>query len=109
MARRSLVILTLAGLLVTVSETSMAVQPNSVAGPTASTRTNSYTQAEERQAQEAARRAGYTVGSAAWAQEGILFFKAKKDGRDYQVTVTPQGEVFEMPMPPSFEPAGRRR
>jgi len=109
MARLSLVILALAGLLVTVSDSTMAAQSNSGAATTsgagsiAPNPSNAFTEDQERQAQDAARRAGYKVGRATWAQEGILFFKITRDGRDYQVTVTPQGEVFEAPLPRPFQ------
>jgi ABC-type sugar transport system substrate-binding protein len=55
---------------------------------------NSYTQAEEAKAREAARAAGYQPGVLTMAQGGNLFFNAMREGRKYALTVTPDGKVY---------------
>ena len=62
------------------------------AGPSATV--NSYTPAQEKRADAAARSAGYTPGIVTMAQAGNLFLDATRGGELYSLTVTPDNKVF---------------
>ena len=55
---------------------------------------NAYTAAEERQAGDTAKQAGYAPVTLAFVQAGNFFFNASRDGKTYSVTVTPDGKVY---------------
>lgn len=55
---------------------------------------NSYTPAEEARARKAATDAGYLSPVITSAQAGNFFMNASKDGKSYQLTVTPDGKVY---------------
>ncbi len=55
--------------------------------------TNGYTAAQRAKAEAAARAAGYTPTLLADVQGGHAFFFATKDGKQYYLTVMPDGTV----------------
>lgn len=55
---------------------------------------NSYTPAEEKRADDAARTAGYVPGIVTMAQAGNLFLDATRNGQTYSLTVTPDEKVY---------------
>ena len=59
-------------------------------GPTV----NSYTPAQEKRADNAARTAGYAPGIVTMAQAGNLFLDATRGGETYSLTVTPDDKVY---------------
>lgn len=72
-----------------------AVEPNGAGGlaEVSGGTVNSYTAAQEDAARRAAAQQGFTPGRVLWAQADHLFLTATKDGREHQLTVTPQGQV----------------
>jgi hypothetical protein len=55
---------------------------------------NSYTPAQEKQARDAAKVAGYAAGKVLFVQAGNFFFNGSRDGHHYGLTVTPEGKVY---------------
>jgi hypothetical protein len=66
---------------------------------------NTYTPAEEKRADDAARTAGYAPGIVTMAQAGNLFLNATRDGRTFSLTVTPDEKIYAS-TPSGSSPAG---
>lgn len=86
---RNLLLLTV--VLCTVTS-AMAANTPKLATPVATV--NSYTPAEEARARKAATDAGYVSPVVTSAQDHNFFMTASKDGKVYQLTVTPTGQVY---------------
>ena len=66
---------------------------------------NSFTPAQEKRADAAARSAGYMPGIVTMAQAGNLFLDATRNGEIYSLTVTPDEKVYAS-SPPLPSPTG---